>query len=62
MCRGLRIKGGRPRIGGAPWTMDTLKTLLREAVRETVAEVLQTVLNADREAFLQEHGRRKNGY
>ena len=25
-------------------------------------QMLQTVLNADREAFLQEHGRRKNGY
>ncbi len=41
---------------------DTLKALLREAVRETVAEVLQTLLNADREAFLQKYGGRKNGY
>jgi transposase-like protein len=36
--------------------------MLREAVRETVTEVLQALLNADREAFLREHGGRKNGY
>jgi putative transposase len=36
--------------------------LLREAVRETVAEVLQTVLELDRTAFLQVHGGRRNGY
>ncbi|VCU54666.1 hypothetical protein TTHNP4_00074 (plasmid) [Thermus thermophilus] len=35
---------------------DTLRILLREAVRETVAEVLQTVLELDRTAFLQVHG------
>jgi hypothetical protein len=31
---------------------DTLRFLLREAVRETVTEVLQTVLELDRTAFL----------
>lgn len=36
--------------------------VLREAVRETVAEVLQMVLEMDREAFLRERGGRKNGY
>ena len=41
---------------------DTLRILLREAVRETVAEVLQTVLELDRTAFLQVHGGRRNGY
>ncbi len=40
----------------------TLRILLREAVRETVAEVLQTVLELDRTAFLQVHGGRRNGY
>jgi hypothetical protein len=35
---------------------DTLRFLLREAVRETVTEVLQTVLELDRTAFLQAHG------
>jgi putative transposase len=41
---------------------DTLRFLLREAVRETVTEVLQTVLELDRTAFLQAHGGRRNGY
>jgi putative transposase len=41
---------------------DTLRFLLREAVRETVTEVLQTVLELDRTAFLQTHGGRRNGY
>jgi transposase-like protein len=41
---------------------DTLQMILREAVRETATEVLQILLDADREAFLQEHGGRKNGY
>ena len=41
---------------------DTLQMILREAVRETVTQVLQALLNADREAFLREHGGRKNGY
>jgi putative transposase len=41
---------------------DTLRVLLREAVRETVTEVLQTVLELDRTAFLQAHGGRRNGY
>ena len=31
-------------------------------MRETVTQVLQALLNADREAFLREHGGRKNGY
>ncbi len=41
---------------------DTLRIVLREAVRETVTEVLQTVLELDRTAFLQAHGGRRNGY
>ena len=41
---------------------DTLRFLLREAVRETVTEVLQTVLELDRTALLQAHGGRRNGY
>jgi putative transposase len=41
---------------------DTLRFLLREAVRETVTEVLQTVLELDRTAFLQAHGGRRNGH
>jgi len=41
---------------------DTLRILPREAVRETVAEVLKMVLELDRTAFLREHGGRKNGY
>ena len=41
---------------------DTLRILLRAAVRETVTEVLQTVLELDRTAFLQAHGGRRNGY
>ena len=41
---------------------DTLRFLLREAVRETVTEVLQTGLELDRTAFLQAHGGRRNGY
>jgi transposase-like protein len=36
--------------------------LLREAVRETVSEVLQILLEADREAFLREHGGQKDGH
>ncbi len=41
---------------------DTLQVMLREAVRQTVTEVLQILLDADREAFLRQHGGRKNGY
>jgi putative transposase len=41
---------------------DALRALLREAVGETVAEVLQTLLHLDREAFLREHGGTKNGH
>jgi putative transposase len=41
---------------------DTLRILLREAVRETVSEVLQILLEADRAAFLREHGGQKNGH
>jgi len=41
---------------------DTLKVILREAVKETATEVLQILLDADREAFLREQGGRKNGY
>ena len=41
---------------------DTLRMILSEAVRETTTEVLQILLNAGREAFLQEHGGRKNGH
>ena len=41
---------------------DTLRMILREAVRETTTEVLQILLNADREAFLQEHGGRKRSW
>jgi len=35
---------------------DTLRSLLKEAVRETVTEVLQMVMELDRTAFLQAHG------
>ncbi len=38
-----------------------LETLLREAVREVVAEELQALLFLEREAFIQENGGRKNG-
>ncbi|RTH00371.1 IS256 family transposase, partial [Thermus scotoductus] len=31
-------------------------------VWQTVTEVLQILLDADREAFLRQHGGRKNGY
>jgi len=41
---------------------DTLQMILREAVKETATEVLQVLLDADREAFLREYGGRKNGY
>ena len=41
---------------------NTLRMILREAVRETTTEVLQILLNADREAFLQEHGGRKRSW
>lgn len=41
---------------------DTLQVILRAAVRETATEVLQLLLEADREAFLREQGGRKNGY
>ena len=41
---------------------DTLQSLLKEAVRETVAEVLQMVMELDRTAFLQAHGGRRNDY
>lgn len=40
----------------------TLQMLLRETVKATVSELLQVLLEADREAFLQQHGGRKNGY
>jgi len=41
---------------------DTLRFLLREAVREMVTEVLQTALELDRTAFPRAHGGRRNGY
>ena len=41
---------------------DALQALLREAVGETVAEMLQTLLHLDREAFLREDGGTKNGH
>lgn len=50
---------------------DTLRVILREAVRETATEVLQVLLEADRVAlrskhvfgaFLREYDGRKNGY
>ncbi|MDM7323427.1 MAG: transposase, partial [Thermus sp.] len=41
---------------------DTLQVMLREAVREAVASMLQTLMELDREAFLRERGGRKNGY
>ncbi len=40
----------------------TLQALPREAVRETVTEVLQLLLEADRDAFLRQKGGRKNGH
>jgi|UPI00039C5167 putative transposase len=41
---------------------DTLQAMLREAVKETVTEVLQFLLEADRDAFLRKKGGRKNGH
>ncbi|KIX84825.1 transposase, partial [Thermus filiformis] len=41
---------------------DTLQAILREAVRGTVAEVIQLLLHLDQEAFLRENGGRKNGH
>ena len=41
---------------------DTLRVLLREAVRETVTEVIQTALELDRTAFLQAHGMLQEQY
>ena len=52
----------KPAAGPFALDQDTLQMILREAVRETVTQVLQALLNADREAFLREHGGRKNGY
>jgi hypothetical protein len=40
----------------------TLQALLREAVKETVTEVLQLLLEADRDAFLRQKGGRENGH
>ena len=40
---------------------DELRVLLRETVREMVAEELQALLFLEREAFIQENGGRKNG-
>ncbi|MGF4382255.1 transposase, partial [Klebsiella pneumoniae] len=56
-------KRGVPGLGRRyPVDQDTLQVMLREAVRQTVTEVLQILLDADREAFLRQHGGRKNGY
>ncbi|AWR87966.1 transposase, mutator family (plasmid) [Meiothermus taiwanensis WR-220] len=41
---------------------DTLQMMLKEAVTTTVTEVLQTLLDLDRKAFLRQHGGRKNGH
>jgi putative transposase len=41
---------------------DALRVLLREAVRETLTEVLKTVLGLDRTAFLNVYGNRRNAY
>lgn len=41
---------------------DTLQVLLKEAVREVAQELIQNLLNLDREAFLHEHGGARNGY
>jgi len=41
---------------------NTLQAVLREAMREAVAEFLQMLPHLDREAFLQERGGRRNGY
>ncbi len=40
----------------------TLQMLLKEVLTAAVTEVLQVLLEADREAFLQQHGGRKNGH
>jgi transposase-like protein len=42
-------------------SQDELRLLLKETVREMVAEELQTLLFWEREAFIQENGGRKNG-
>ena len=41
---------------------DAFRVLLREAVRETLTEVLKTVLGLDQTAFLKVHGNRRNAY
>jgi transposase-like protein len=41
---------------------NTLQAPIREAVRETVTEVIQLLLDLLREAFLRENGVRKNGH
>lgn len=41
---------------------DTLRVILREAVKETVREVVQHLLHLDREAYLRENGGSKNGH
>ena len=41
---------------------DTLQMILREAVRDTVTQGLLALRNADRDAFLREHGGRKIGF
>ncbi len=48
--------------GRYPVDQDTLRSLLREAVQETVGEILQMLMELDRTAFLREHGGRKNGH
>ncbi|MCS7266329.1 MAG: transposase, partial [Armatimonadetes bacterium] len=55
-------RGAHLRRRRCPLDQDTLRILLREAVRETVSEVLQILLEADRAAFLREHGGQKNGH
>ena len=42
-------------------SQDELRVLLRETVWEMVAEELQALLFLEREAFIQENGRCKNG-
>lgn len=41
---------------------DTLQALMKEAVKETVSEVIQLLLHLDQQAFLQENGGKKNGF
>jgi len=57
------LSRGLERKRKCPTDQDTLQILLREAVRETVAEVLQPLLHLDRKPFLRERGvTTKNGH